>query len=215
MAASSDLIASASDYVFVYRGHCVAPCVPWPFEMSHSFRNAALLVTSHWTSRERCCRQLKTSGLSSSVILLFQLSQNLTFPHLRVNASQTSVGACQLRGSCRRFLQQISWHFQLTAVASTRVFRSHQKMVRIGISPEDRRYVPGQIKKVVHMNFAVAGGGKLSGDWMTGGSRRLNGIASEQLHVRLGRVDSPESDMKASSFIRMHASSAVLCPFFF
>lgn len=50
---------------------------------------------------------------------------------------------------------------------------------------------------------------------MTGGSRRLNGIASEQLHVRLGRVDSPESGMKASSFIRMHASSAVLCPFFF
>lgn len=108
MAASSDLIASASDYVFVYRGHCVAPCVPWPFEMSHSFRNAALLVTGHWTSRERCCRQLKTSGLSSSVILHFQLSQNLTFPHLRVNASQTSVVACQLRGSCRRFLQQIS-----------------------------------------------------------------------------------------------------------
>lgn len=135
--------------------------VPWPFEMSHSFRNAALPVTGHWRTRERCCRQLKTSGLSSSVILHFQLSQNLTFPHLRVNASQTSVGAWQLRGSCLRFLQQISWHFQLTAVASTWVFRSHQEMVRIGISPEDRRYVPGQIKKVVHMNFAVAGGGEI------------------------------------------------------
>lgn len=47
---------------------------------------------------------------------------------------------------------------------------------------------------------------------MTGDSRRLNGIASEQLHVRLGRVDSPESDMKASSFIRMHASCAALWP---
>lgn len=127
--------------------------------MSHSFRNAALPATGHWRSRERCCRQLKTSGLSSSVILHFQLRQNRTFPHLRVNASQTSVGAWQLRGSCLRFLQQISWHFQLTAVASTRVFRSHREIVRIGISPEDRRYVPGQIKKVVHMNFAVAGGG--------------------------------------------------------
>lgn len=48
---------------------------------------------------------------------------------------------------------------------------------------------------------------------MTGDSRRLNGIASEQLHVRLGRVDSPGSDMKASSFIHMHASCAVLWPF--
>lgn len=85
-------------------------------------------------------------------------------------------------------------------------------MVGIGISPEDRRYVPGQIKKVVHMNFAIAGGGKLSGNWLTGDSQRLNGIALEQLHVRLGRVDSPESDMKASSSIRMHASCAV--PFF-
>lgn len=60
------------------------------------------------------------------------------------------------------------------------------------------------------MNLAVAGRRKLSGYWMTGDSRHMNDIASEQLHVRPGRVDSPEPHMKAGSFIRLHASLAVL-----
>lgn len=212
MAAPSDLIAPASDYVYVYRGHGVAParcgCLKWAIHLE-MLRSA---VAGHWTSWERCCPEHKPSGSSLSVILHFAAQSPCfhTWERTRVKRAQL---AWQLCASCRRFLLQISRHFQLTAVASARVFRSHQKMVGIGISPEDWRYVPGQIKKVVHMNFAIAGRGKLSGNWMTDNSRRLNGIAPEQLHVRLGRVGSPESDMKASSFIHMHVSCAVLWPF--
>lgn len=63
------------------------------------------------------------------------------------------------------------------------------------------------------MNFVGAERRKLSGYWMTGDSRRLNGITSEQLHVRLRRVDSPETDMKAGK-LYSYASLAALRPLF-
>lgn len=148
-----------------------------------------MLAVAIWNEPfiQKCCaprdRPLNKPGtlLSSAQNLWIELkcyssfsAQSESFPHLRVNASQTSVGACQLRSSCRRFLQQISWHFQLTAVASTRVFRSHQKwselvfLQRTAVMFLDRlrKWCTWILPLPVGGNYQVTGWQAARGAWM-------------------------------------------------
>lgn len=90
MAAPSDLIAPASDDVYVYRGHCVARARRGCLKRAIHSETLRSAVAGHRTSCQRCRRERKPSGSNSSVVLLGQ-SLNVSTPERERESNEAAV----------------------------------------------------------------------------------------------------------------------------